>query len=91
MEWSRLFAAGNAAIAKVNPPLRGAPGIGSAPAPAPRVGWGPTVDGKIVTVRSYFDTAPDVSKNVPVMIGSVSEEGMQYHLQPTEGRMARVR
>ena len=84
MEWSRLFAAGNAAIAKINPPLRGATGIGAAPAPAPRVGWGPTVDGKTVTVRSYFDTAPDVSKNVPVMIGSVSEEGMQYHLQPTE-------
>ena len=84
MEWSRLFAAGNAAIAKVNPPLRGAPGIGSAPAPAPRVGWGPTGAGKIGTVRSYFDTAPDVSKDVPVMIGSVSEEGMQYHLQPTE-------
>ena len=83
-EWSRLFAAGNAAVAKINPPLRGATGIGAAPATAPRVGWGPTVDGRTVTVRSFFDTAPDVSKSVPLMIGSVSEEGMQYHLQPTE-------
>ncbi|GAC1422000.1 MAG: carboxylesterase/lipase family protein [Acidobacteriaceae bacterium] len=84
MEWSRLFAAGNAAIAKINPPLRGATGLGSAPSPTPRVGWGPTVDGRTVNVRSFFDTAPDISKNIPLMIGSVSEEGMQYKSQPTE-------
>jgi para-nitrobenzyl esterase len=84
VEWSKLFAAGNAAIAKINPPLRGLTGPGSAPGAAPRVGWGPTLDGRMITVRSFFDTAPEVSKNVPVMIGSVSEEGMQYHLQPTE-------
>jgi para-nitrobenzyl esterase len=84
MEWSRLFAAGNAAIAKINPPLRGATGIGSTPSQTPRVGWGPTVDGRNVTMRSFFDSAPEISKNVPMMIGSVSEEGMQYHLQPTE-------
>lgn len=84
MEWSRLFAAGNAAISKINPPLRGLPGPGSAPSATPRVGWGPTVDGRTVTLRSFFDAAPEVSKNVPVLIGSVSEEGMQFHLQPTE-------
>lgn len=84
MEWSRLFAAGNAAISKINPPLHGLPGPGSAPSATPRVGWGPTVDGRTVTLRSFFDAAPEVSKNVPVLIGSVSEEGMQFHLQPTE-------
>ena len=84
MEWSRLIAAGNAVIAKINPPVRGLTGPGSAPSAKPRVGWGPTVDGRIETLRSFFDAAPDVSKNIPVLIGSVSEEGMQFHSQPTE-------
>jgi para-nitrobenzyl esterase len=84
MDWSRLFAAGNAAIAKINPPLAGLGGPGSTPSVVPRVGWGPTVDGHVINVRSFYDIAPDVSKQVPVLIGSVSEEGMQYHSNPTE-------
>ena len=82
MEWAKLFAAGNAAAAKINPPGRpmmgpGAPGI-------PRVGWSPCVDGKVISVRSFFDTAPEVSKHVPMLIGSVSEEGNQMSSRPTE-------
>ena len=69
MEWSKLFAAGNAVMAKMNPPLRGLGGPGSAPSSTPRVGWSPTVDGRIVTVRSFFDSAPLLSKNVPMLIG----------------------
>jgi len=84
MEWSRLFAAGNAAITKINPATRGLTGPGSTPPATPRVGWSPTVDGRIVTVRSFYDTAPEVSKNVPMLVGSVSEEGMQYKSNPTE-------
>jgi para-nitrobenzyl esterase len=84
MEWSRLFAAGNAVIAKMNPPLRGLGGPGSAPSSTPRVGWSPTVDGRIVTMRSFFEAAPESSKNVPMLIGSVSEEGMRYSSNPTE-------
>ena len=84
MEWSKLFAAGNAVMAKMNPPLRGLGGPGSAPSSTPRVGWSPTVDGRIVTMRSFNDTAPSLSKNVPMLIGSVSEEGMRYSSNPTE-------
>jgi para-nitrobenzyl esterase len=84
MEWSHLIAAGNAAIAKINPPRSGLAGPGSAPSATPRVGWAPTVDGRTVTLRSYFDAAPEVSKSIPLLIGSVSEEGMQFHSQPTE-------
>jgi para-nitrobenzyl esterase len=82
MEWSKLVAAGNAAISKINPPMRGALGP-FAPGP-PRVGWAPTLDGKIINVRSFFDVAPEVSKNVPMLLGSVSEEGNQMHNRPTE-------
>ena len=84
MDWAKLFAAGNAAAAKINGPVRGPTGLGFPAGGAPRVGWSPTLDGKIITLRSYQDAAPDVSRNVPVLIGSVSEEGMGYGSNPTE-------
>lgn len=82
MEWSKLMAAGNAAIAKVNPPVHGMMGP-FAPGP-PRAGWAPCVDGKIINLRSFFDTAPEISKHVPILIGSVSEEGNRMSSHPTE-------
>jgi len=81
MEWSKLMAAGNAAAGKINPP--GAPMGPGAPG-KPRVGWSPCVDGKVINMRSFFDAAPEVSKNVPMLIGSVSEEGNQMSSRPTE-------
>ena len=83
MEWGKLMAAGNAAVAKVNGPLgQGPPGPG---APGmPRAGWSPCVDGKVINMRSFFDAAPEVSKNVPMLIGSVSEEGNRMSSRPTE-------
>ena len=35
-------------------------------------------------VRSFYDAAPEISKNVPMLIGSVSEEGNRMSSQPTE-------
>lgn len=84
MEWSKLFEAGNAVAGEINGPARGLPGPGAAPPPTPRVGWGPTVDGRLITLRSYFDAAPDASRTVPVMIGGTSEEGMRFSQNPTE-------
>jgi para-nitrobenzyl esterase len=84
MDWATLNAAGNAAIAKLSPPMQGAAGPGAAPGGRPRVGWSPTVDGKIVTQRAFYDVAPEVSKNVPMLIGNVSEEGNSMRSRPTE-------
>jgi len=84
MEWSKLMAGGNAAAAKINPPMRGFPGPGSAPSAVARVGWAPTMDGRVINVRSFFDGAPEISKNIPMLIGNVSEEGMRYSSNPTE-------
>lgn len=83
MEWSKLMAAGNAAIAKVNPapPVSG---IGAAPSATPRVGWGPILDDKVITVRSFYQQAPQISKDIPMLIGSVSEEGNRMGQRPTE-------
>jgi para-nitrobenzyl esterase len=82
MDWARLFAAGNAAAAKINPP--GRPMFGPGAPGTPRVGWSPCVDGNLIKMRSFFDAAPEVSKNVPMLIGSVSEEGNQMSSRPTE-------
>ncbi len=84
MDWARLNAAGNAAAAKINPPMQ--PGMGpfAAPGAAPRVGFGPTVDGRIVTMRSFNEAAPEMSKSVPMLMGSVSEEGNSMRSKPTE-------
>ncbi|HWC17583.1 MAG TPA: carboxylesterase family protein [Terriglobales bacterium] len=82
LEWSKLMAAGTAAAAKINPP--GPPMMGPNAPGKPRVGWSPCVDGKLVKMRSFFDAAPEISKNVPMLIGSVSEEGNRMSSRPTE-------
>jgi para-nitrobenzyl esterase len=84
--WARLNEIGNAAVTKVNPPM-GAGGASPTPAPgtaAPRAGWGPTVDGRLITMRAFFENAPEISKNVPMLIGSVTEEGNRMGSRPTE-------
>jgi para-nitrobenzyl esterase len=48
------------------------------------VGRGPSVDGRTITMRSFFDGAPEISRNVPMLIGSVSEEGNSMRSRPTE-------
>ncbi len=82
-DWATLNKAGSAAIAKLNPPTQGF-GPGAPPSPRPRVGWGPILDGRAVTVRSFFAEAPALAKNIPMLIGSVSEEGNRMSSRPTE-------
>jgi para-nitrobenzyl esterase len=82
MEWAKLNAAATAAAAKINPPAAG-PGMGTPFGPA-RAGNGPTVDGHIITMRSFSDAAPEISRNVPMLMGSVSEEGNRMSSKPTE-------
>jgi para-nitrobenzyl esterase len=82
MEWSKLYAAGQAAIAKVNASLP--PGPFFPPSSVRRAGWAPTMDGHVVPMRPFFDAAPEISKDIPVIIGSVSEEGYSYRSNPSE-------
>src|ERR1022692_3704334 len=84
MEWSKLNAAANAAAAKIHGPAPSTLGIGAPAGSTPRVGMGPTLDGRVVTVRSFYEAAPEISKNVPMLIGSVSEEGNRMSSKPTE-------
>jgi para-nitrobenzyl esterase len=82
MEWSKLYTAGQAAIAKVNASLP--PGPFFPPNSVRRAGWAPTMDGRVVPMRPFFDAAPEISKDIPVIIGSVSEEGYSYRSNPSE-------
>ena len=84
MEWAKLNAAANGAAAKINGPMARTLGMGAPAGTTPRVGMGPTVDGSVITVRSFYGAAPDISKNVPMLIGSVSEEGNRMASKPTE-------
>jgi para-nitrobenzyl esterase len=84
MDWAKLNAAGNAAAAKINGPAPRTLGMGSPAGSTPRVGMGPTLDGRVVTVRSFYEAAPEISKDVPMLIGSVSEEGNRMSSRPTE-------
>ena len=86
MEWARLNAAYNAAANKINPPIKGNLGLGSGWGPNPRVGSGPTVDGRVVTMRSFEDGAPEISRNVPMLMGSVSEEANSMASRPAEAQ-----
>jgi para-nitrobenzyl esterase len=84
MEWSKLNAAANAAAAKINGPMPRTLGMGAPAGATPRVGMGPTLDGRVVTVRSFYEAAPEISRSVPMLIGSVSEEGNRMSSKPTE-------
>jgi len=84
MEWAKLNAAATAAALKINGPAPRTLGMGAMAGTTPRVGMGPTVDGRIITMRSFFEGAPEISKNVPMLIGSVSEEGNRMSSNPTE-------
>ena len=84
MEWAKLNAAANAVVEKVNGPRQPGLGMGAPSGPTPRVGMGPTMDGRVITMRSFFEGAPEISKNVPMLIGSVSEEGNRMSSKPTE-------
>ncbi|MHB8655786.1 MAG: carboxylesterase/lipase family protein [Terriglobia bacterium] len=84
MEWSRLNGAATAAAQKINPPFRGFFFGPPTPGAPPRVGSTPTVDGRIITMRSFYDAAPELTKDVPMLIGSVSEEGNRMASNPTE-------
>jgi len=86
MEWAKLNAAATAAANKINGPAPRTLGLGAPATATPRVGPGPTVDGRIITMRSFHEAAPDISKNVPMLIGSVSEEGMRMSSKPSEAQ-----
>jgi para-nitrobenzyl esterase len=86
MEWSKLNLIGSAVAAKMNPPMGVYGPIAPPGTEKPRVGWGPTLDGRVITMKSFYDAAPEISRSIPMLIGSVSEEGNSMLSRPTEAQ-----
>jgi para-nitrobenzyl esterase len=63
----RLEAAARAALRKLAPPPGSPPDIR---AMVRSLGWGPTVDGEILTAHPFDPAAPTVSADVPMLIGT---------------------
>lgn len=82
-DWAVLNAAAGKVANEMNGTARPNPVV-AGPGPTARVGGGPTLDGKVITVRSFQDVGPDISRDVPVLIGNVSEEGTGYGRNPSE-------
>ena len=82
VDWHTLNSAADAAQAKM-PPRTDRPARMNRPGP-PRRFWGPTQDDKVINMRSFQDAAPEISKDVPMLIGSVSEEGNRMLSCPSE-------
>jgi len=80
IDWHTLNAAADAAQAKMPPRTDLPAGLKGMKERA----WMPTLDGSIVNVKSFMDTAPEISKDVPMLMGSVSEEGNNMRSNPTE-------
>jgi para-nitrobenzyl esterase len=73
--YAQLLAAGNAAMKKLQPtPPAGGIGMPTLRSTAQRLGFSPVVDGKIVTRHPFDPDAPDISANVPMIIGTVLNE-----------------
>lgn len=83
-EWARIDNAANAISARLGT-RRSLPFFPGPP--AYRHFWSPTLDGNVITMRSFAGAAPETSKQIPMMIGSVSEEGTAYHLNPNEAEL----
>jgi len=66
---NQLIEAGTHAMAKLSPPWK--PGQ---PFRLPRVMWGPTIDGKTIPSLPFDPAAPEISAQIPMLVGTVLHE-----------------
>lgn len=74
--YAKLLDAQNAALKKLdpNPPAFGGPGMPTRRGAPARPAFGPVADGKIVTRHPFDPDAPEISADVPMLIGTVLNE-----------------
>ncbi len=70
LPYERVVAAGIEAQRKLTRPGGNIPGSGMG------INWGPTVDGKILPRNAFDPSAPEISANVPLLVGTVKNEFM---------------
>ena len=69
----RLMAAADAASNKLPDAKPGFPSPGG-PLRLPRIAFGPVIDGSVLPARPWKDKAPNVSRDVPLIVGSTRDE-----------------
>ncbi len=68
MPYEQLLAAGNRAVEKIRP-------IATAEGSASFIfGWAPSVDGDIIPVQPFDPAAPEISRDIPMIIGTTKQE-----------------
>jgi para-nitrobenzyl esterase len=67
----RLLGAAQAAQRRVSPPPSGPPDFRRM---ARSIGWSPYVDGKIIPAQTFDPRAPEISADVPLIVGTVLNE-----------------
>jgi para-nitrobenzyl esterase len=70
ISYDRLNAAGRKALGKVNAALRSE----GKPVPGFGLAWGPIMDGQFLPYQVYDPAALDLSKNVPLLVGTTKNE-----------------
>jgi para-nitrobenzyl esterase len=81
--YTALLDAQAAALKKLQPtPPAGGIGMPMVRGAAPRMGFGPVVDGKIVTRHPFDPDAPAESASVPMLIGTVLNESSPSMVNP---------
>ena len=83
MDWAKLNEIGNAVVAKVSPPM-GVRRRLRHRAPKPRVAGDRPWTAASLPCAPSSTVRPGVSKNMPMLVGSVSEEGNRMSSRPTE-------
>jgi para-nitrobenzyl esterase len=68
LPYEKIVAAGVAAQHKLTPPGGNIPGSGMG------INWGPTVDGRTLPHNAFDPAAPEISANVPLLVGTVKNE-----------------
>jgi para-nitrobenzyl esterase len=71
--YDKLLAASNRALARIRNQMPPAPAGILRQSGAPS-GWQPVVDGEVIPGPAFYPTAPEMSKSVPVLIGSTLNE-----------------
>jgi para-nitrobenzyl esterase len=82
LEWSRLNEAGASAIGKLTAALSGE--AAASLNMLPGLAWGPSPGNQTATGRSIDDEVPELSKHIPLLIGSVTEEGFPIFGDPAD-------
>ena len=78
--YDKLYQAGQDALARVREEMMKGNPTGNT---AFRFGWSPVVDGDYLPAHPFYPAAPELSKDIPLMVGSTINEIFQTLLNPS--------